>query len=226
MTEIKNKEITIIDPLIQENKNALKTETAPENKTRKPSQLVIRDSKSKSQRHDNRRGKEQQSEFNDKLIKLSRINKVTTGGRRLRFKAIVVCGNGKGLVGIGVAKASDVTEAIRKASADARKKVSAVLINKDASIYHEVIGKECSSIILLKPAKQGIGVKAGGSAREVLIAAGIHNIYSKSFGSNNSINLARATLKALKEASDNLYYQNRMQVKQKINEFAKEGKGR
>ncbi|WP_425377128.1 30S ribosomal protein S5 [Spiroplasma endosymbiont of Aleiodes alternator] len=138
------------------------------------------------------------SEFIEKVIWIRKINKVTTGGRRLRFSAAVAIGNGKGVVGFGISKANEVPDAIKKAIEAAHKNLTTITITKNNnSIVHEVKGKYCGSEILLKPAKEGIGIKAGGSARDILELAGIHNIYSKAFRSRNKINLARATIAGL-----------------------------
>lgn len=169
-------------------------------------------------RQDFRRPKEQ-SEFLEKVIWIRRINKVTTGGRRLRFSATVVVGNKKGTVGIGVAKANEVNDAIKKAIAAAHKNLKQVAINKDHSIYHHGMGNYCASKILLKPAKEGIGVKAGGSARDVIELAGIQNIYCKSLGSNNKINLARATIQGLSDLKSEDYFKNKI-IKKRINPIA------
>lgn len=159
-------------------------------------------------RQDFRKTKEQ-SEFTEKVIWIRRINKVTTGGRRLRFSAAVVVGNKKGTVGLGVAKANEVNDAIKKAIAAAHKNLKQVAITKDHSIYHYGMGTYCASKILLKPAKEGIGVKAGGSARDVIELAGIQNIYSKSLGSNNKINLARATIAGLSILKSEQFFNNK-----------------
>lgn len=159
-------------------------------------------------RQDFRKPKEQ-SDFQEKVIWIRRINKVTTGGRRLRFSAAVVVGNKKGTVGLGVAKANEVNDAIKKAVAAAHKNLKQVAINKDFSIYHHGMGTYGASKILLKPAKEGIGVKAGGSARDVVELAGIQNIYSKSLGSNNKINLARATIAGLSSLKSAEFFQTK-----------------
>ena len=160
-------------------------------------------------RSDFRKPKEQ-SEFLEKVIWIRRINKVTTGGRRLRFSAAVVIGNKKGTVGMGVSKANEVNEAIKKAIAAAHKNLKQISINKNHSIYHHGIGSYCASKILLKPAKEGIGIKAGGSARDVMELAGIQNIYSKSLGSNNKINLARAAISGLSSLKSEEYFKNKL----------------
>ncbi|MDQ7982867.1 MAG: 30S ribosomal protein S5 [Spiroplasma sp.] len=140
---------------------------------------------------------------------IRRINKVTTGGRRLRFSAAVVIGNKKGTVGLGVAKANEVNDAIKKGIAAAHKNLKQVAINANSSIYHHGIGHYGASQIILKPAKEGIGVKAGGSARDVIELAGIQNIYSKSLGSNNKINLARATIQGLTALKSEDFFKNK-----------------
>lgn len=147
------------------------------------------------------------SEFVEKVIWIRKINKVTTGGRRLRFSAAVAIGNGKGVVGLGIAKANEVPDAIKKAIEAAHKNLTTIIMTKgNNSIVHEVRGKYCGSEILLKPAKEGIGIKAGGSARDILELAGIHNIYSKAFRSKNKINLARATITGLNSVKPAEYF--------------------
>lgn len=160
-------------------------------------------------KQDFRKPKEQ-SEFLEKVIWIRRINKVTTGGRRLRFSAAVVIGNKKGTVGLGVAKANEVNDAIKKGIAAAHKNLKQVAINENSSIYHHGIGHYGASNIILKPAKEGIGVKAGGSARDVIELAGIQNIYSKSLGSNNKINLARATIQGLSSLKSEDFFKNKI----------------
>lgn len=160
-------------------------------------------------KQDFRKPKEQ-SEFLEKVIWIRRINKVTTGGRRLRFSAAVVIGNKKGTVGLGVAKANEVNDAIKKGIAAAHKNLKQVAINENSSIYHHGIGHYGASNIILKPAKEGIGVKAGGSARDVIELAGIQNIYSKSLGSNNKINLARATIQGLSSLKSEDFFKNKV----------------
>lgn len=186
--------------------------TANANFTKKPFRPQDRNKTNKDRpqraRQDFRKPKEQ-SDFQEKVIWIRRINKVTTGGRRLRFSAAVVVGNKKGTVGLGVAKANEVNDAIKKAVAAAHKNLKQVAINKDSSIYHHGMGTYCASKILLKPAKEGIGVKAGGSARDVVELAGIQNIYSKSLGSNNKINLARATINGLSSLKSAEFFQTK-----------------
>ena len=134
----------------------------------------------------------------EKVINLSRVTKVTKGCRHFRFSATVVVGNRKGLVGIGTGKANEVNDAIAKASKAANKNVIRVALQDNRTIPHEAMGKIGRAIVLVKPAKEGTGVIAGGAARAVLELAGVKDIVSKSLGSNTKVNVAKATLEALK----------------------------
>ena len=134
----------------------------------------------------------------EKVINLSRVTKVTKGGRHFRFSATVVVGNRKGLVGMGTGKANEVNDAIAKASKAANKNVTRVALQDARTIPHEATGKVGRAVVLIKPAKEGTGVIAGGAARAVLELAGVKDIVSKSLGSNTKVNVAKATLEALK----------------------------
>ena len=134
----------------------------------------------------------------EKVISIGRVTKVTKGGRHFRFSATVVVGNRKGLVGIGTGKANEVPAAIAKASMMANKNVLKVAIMDGRTIPHEATGKVGRASVLIKPATKGTGVIAGGAARSVLELAGIKDVISKSLGSNTKINVAKATLEALK----------------------------
>ena len=134
----------------------------------------------------------------EKVINLSRVTKVTKGGRHFRFSATVVVGNRKGLVGMGTGKANEVNDAIAKASKTANKNVTRVALQDARTIPHEATGKVGRAVVLIKPAKEGTAVIAGGAARAVLELAGVKDIVSKSLGSNTKVNVAKATLEALK----------------------------
>ncbi|HOZ88626.1 MAG TPA: 30S ribosomal protein S5 [Bacilli bacterium] len=134
----------------------------------------------------------------EKVVSISRVTKVTKGGRHFRFSATVAVGNRKGLVGIGSGKANEVPEAIKKAIQSANKNVVKIALIDNRTIPHDAIAKIGRSKVLIRPAKEGTGVIAGGAARAVLELAGIKDIVSKSLGSNTQINVAKATLNALK----------------------------
>ena len=135
-------------------------------------------------------------EFQEVIVDIGRVTKVVKGGRRFRFTALVVVGNKNGLVGFGYGKAKEVPDAMRKAVDDPFKNIVEVKL-KGSTIPHDVEVKYNSSKILLKPASEGTGVIAGGSARPVVELVGIRDILTKSLGSNNSANVVRATIKAL-----------------------------
>ena len=131
------------------------------------------------------------------VISIGRVTKVTKGGRHFRFSATVAVGNRKGLVGIGSGKANEVPEAIKKAIQAANKNVVKISLIDNRTIPHEVTAKVGRAEVLLKPAKEGRGIIAGGAARAVLELAGVKDIIAKSLGSNTQINVAKATLEAL-----------------------------
>lgn len=131
-----------------------------------------------------------------KLVAINRITKVVKGGRTMRFSALMVVGDGKGSVGIGMAKAAEVPQAIEKATQRAKRAMIAISL-KDTSIPHETIGKFSCGKVLLMPAEAGTGVIAGGPVRNVLEAVGIKDIRTKSFGSNNPVNCVKATFNGL-----------------------------
>ncbi len=134
--------------------------------------------------------------LNDKLINVNRVAKVMKGGKRLRFSALVVTGDGEGHVGIGVGKANEVPSAINKGGAKAKKNLVKVPL-AGSTIPHEITVTFGASKVMLKPAVQGTGVIAGGSVRAVLEACGVKDILTKSLGNANHINVARATMLAL-----------------------------
>lgn len=137
--------------------------------------------------------------YDEEVISIGRVTKVTKGGRHFRFTATVVVGDRKGQVGLGTGKANEVPDAIKKAVQAANKKVVHVSIVDERTIPHEVYGKVGASNVMLKPASKGTGVKAGGPVRSVLELAGVKDILSKSLGSRTKINMAYATFSALKQ---------------------------
>ncbi len=140
----------------------------------------------------------EEKEFEEYLIKIGRIVKVVKGGKRFRFNALVAVGNKKGKVGIGMGKAKEVPEAIRKAVEKAKRDMITVPLTEKATIPHQIIVKNGSGKVLLKPAPEGHGIIAGKVVRAVVEACGIRDVITKSLGSNNPHNLAHATIKALK----------------------------
>jgi SSU ribosomal protein S5P len=145
---------------------------------------------------DNKRERPE-SEWEEKIIQVRRVTKVVKGGKKLSFRAVVAVGNGKGQVGIGVGKAAEVISAIQKGVVDAKKSLISVPL-VGTSIPHQIVGKQGSSRILLKPAAKGTGVIAGGAARAILELAGVGDVLSKSLGSRSPLNVARATVDGLK----------------------------
>lgn len=152
-------------------------------------------SKVKGERKE-RAPKKEASEFDKRVVSVRRVTKVVKGGRTLRFSALVVVGDGKGRVGLGIGKSKDVSSAIEKATTIAKRNVKVVPI-VNGTIPHENIGKFSATKILLLPAKEGTGVIAGGSARAVIELAGIKNIVTKTHGSSNKINCVKATMAGL-----------------------------
>ena len=135
------------------------------------------------------------------VVKINRVSKVTSRGKRLRFSALVVIGDGKGHVGMGMGKANEVVSAITKSKENAKQNLfRAPLIN--GTIPHKIIGKHCASKVMLKPASPGTGIIAGAAVRAVMEQMGVENILTKITGSNNLLNVVRATINALKNLED------------------------
>ena len=139
----------------------------------------------------------QEPKLVERLIKISRVSKVTKGGKKLSFRAIVVVGDENGQVGVGVAKADDVVNAFKKAKTDGRKKLIKLPLTKSLSIPHDVTGIFGACKVIMRPAVEGSGVIAGGAVRIVLEVAGVKNVIAKQLGSNNLLNNARASVCAL-----------------------------
>ena len=138
----------------------------------------------------------------EKLVHVNRVSKVVKGGRRFSFNAIVVVGDRNGVVGHGLGKANEVSDAIQKGFDNAKKNLNRIPLNKSGSIYHPVVGKAGAGKVLLRPASEGTGVIAGGAVKNLLDVAGVNNILSKSQGSSNPHNMVKAAFQALNELTD------------------------
>jgi small subunit ribosomal protein S5 len=143
------------------------------------------------------REREKDSEWQERVIQIRRVTKVVKGGKKLSFRAIVVVGNEKGQVGVGVGKAADVVGAVRKGVADGKKHLVTVPLTRSSSIPQPIQGIAGAAKVMTRPAAPGTGVIAGGAVRTVLELAGVKNVLAKQLGSSNPLNNARATLDAL-----------------------------
>lgn len=165
-----------------------------------------------------KRVRQSELELKEKVVAVNRVAKVTKGGRTFTFTAIVVVGDGNGIVGNGLGKAGEVTDAIQKAIEDAKKNLIKVpLLN--GTVPHEQIGKFGGGNVFIKPASHGTGVIAGGAMRAVLESAGVHDVLAKSKGSSNPHNVVKATLDALAKLRDpyTIAKQRNLNLKQVFN---------
>ena len=149
---------------------------------------------------DNKR-QQQESEFQERVVYIHRVSKVVKGGRRMSLVALVVVGDGKGNVGIGMGKSTEVPLAIQKGVDDAKKNMFHVPVTEAGTIPHEVEGRFGAGRVLIKPAVEGTGVIAGGPVRPLFELAGLTNVLSKSLGTNNALNIIKAAAEGLKELS-------------------------
>ena len=166
-----------------------------------------------NKKNSRRSGASLEPKFVERLIKISRVSKVTKGGKKLSFRAIVVVGDENGKVGVGVAKADDVVNAFKKAKTDGRKNLVQFPLTKSLSIPHNVTGTFGACSIIMRPSIEGSGVIAGGAVRIVLEVAGVKNVIAKQLGSNNLLNNARASICAL----ENLTTKSQVEKKRNLN---------
>ena len=180
------------------NKEPEKTTEVATEKAVKAEKVVKNNDRKNNNRRPRKTFEKPKSELEDKVISINRVTKVVKGGRQFRFAATVVVGNRKGKVGIGLGKAKEMPDAVKKATQAATKNLINVELIDNRTISHEITVKVGAVKVMLKPAKEGTGVKAGGPVRDVLELAGVKDVLSKSLGSSTKVNMARATLNALK----------------------------
>ncbi len=160
-----------------------------------------RGSRERGPRTERRDREETKSPFLERVVTINRVSKVVKGGRRFAFTALVVVGDGEGLVGVGYGKAKEVPAAIAKGVEDAKKNFFRIP-RAGSTIPHPVQGEAAAGVVLLRPAAEGTGVIAGGPVRAVLECAGVHDVLSKSLGSSNTINIVHATVAALQQLEE------------------------
>lgn len=156
-----------------------------------------REERGRKGRRDNRR-QERENTYLERVVTINRVSKVVKGGRRFSFTALVVVGDGEGLVGVGYGKAKEVPAAISKGVEEAKKNFFRVPMIR-RTVTHLVQGEDAAGIVMVRPASPGTGVIAGGPVRAVMECAGVHDVLTKSLGSDNAINIVRATVDALKQ---------------------------
>lgn len=152
-----------------------------------------------SERSEGRRDREEGSELIDKLVSINRVAKVVKGGRRFGFAALVVVGDGKGKVGYGAGKAKEVSDAMRKATDDAKKSMIRIPLREGRTLHHDIYGRFGSGKVIIRTAPVGTGIIAGGPMRAVFEALGVQDVVAKSVGTSNPHNMVKATFNALQE---------------------------
>lgn len=154
--------------------------------------------------------KKDQKEFEERIVHISRVAKVVKGGRRFSFSALVVVGDRKGRVGVGLGKASEVPDAIRKAIERAQKSLIEIPLVESRTLPHAVTGRFCAAQVVIRPASPGTGVIAGGAVRAVMESAGVHDVLTKVIGTNNPHNVVKATIEGLLSLKDVEGYKRRL----------------
>ena len=183
---------------------AVVAETAETSNQREERRNNRGERRGRGERRNNRAREEEKDKYIERVVTINRVSKVVKGGRRFSFTALVVVGDGNGLVGVGYGKAKEVPAAISKGVEEAKKNFFRVPRIEGRTIPHRVQGEAAAGVVMLRPATAGTGVIAGGPVRAVLECAGIHDVLSKSLGSSNQINIVHATVAALKELEEPL----------------------
>ena len=183
---------------------AVVAETAETSNQREERRNTRGERRGRGERRNNRAREEEKDKYIERVVTINRVSKVVKGGRRFSFTALVVVGDGNGLVGVGYGKAKEVPAAISKGVEEAKKNFFRVPRIEGRTIPHRVQGEAAAGVVMLRPATAGTGVIAGGPVRAVLECAGIHDVLSKSLGSSNQINIVHATVAALKELEEPL----------------------
>lgn len=178
------------ETVVNENVASKEAQTSPENTRRAPRERGRRP-------YQKRERKVEVKEYEERVVAINRVCKTVKGGRRMKFSALVVVGNGKGKYGFGTGKSSEVPDAIKKAVDQAKRNISTIHMVGEGTIAHEIVGQFGATKVFLKPAPAGTGIIAGGAVRAILELSGIKNVYSKVYGSRTSINVIRATNDAI-----------------------------
>ena len=222
-TQIKNENEVEQNSSIKNTSNkGSKTLTGPTNKTKKVNNLENKQNDAKFNNSELNNKVNEQPEYIEKLVSINRVAKVVKGGRRFSFAALVVVGDGNGMVGHGKGKAKEVPEAIKKATDEAKTRMIRVPLRQGRTLHHDIRGRFDSGKVYLRSAPSGTGVIAGGPMRAVFEALGIQDIVAKSVGTSNPHNMVRATFEALKVASSPKIIAARRGLK--INEITKRRK--
>ena len=185
--------------VVEQQPEAAPVEEAPkeENKEFRRPRDGRGDRRPRGDRRERRDRRDEPKEFEERVVFINRVSKTVKGGRRMKFSALVVVGDGKGRYGFGIGKAAEVPDGIKKASESAKKNLFHIHLVKGNTISHEIVGKYGACNVYLKPAPEGTGIIAGGPVRAILELAGVQNVCSKVYGSRAPINIIRATNQGL-----------------------------